>query len=169
MSFRRSIAALSAALLVSCAPPQVPALGPAPEELRLAALGYAREYAALGAVYEWGGQDPLPRELAVDCSGLVVRCYGYACEDFGFSLPFEDSTAAGMLDYSTPVVPEPGDLIFMGEGGAVSHIALFLRREGSEIFLIDSTSNAMTKGVSERSYEADDPRFLSFGRLLVRE
>jgi hypothetical protein len=63
-------------------------LVPAPESLRLAALGYARNYLELGATYRWGGQDPLPGRLVVDCSGLIVRCYGYACEDCGYALPF---------------------------------------------------------------------------------
>jgi hypothetical protein len=33
----------------------------APEDVRKAALNYAQEYVSLGAIYEWGGQDPLPK------------------------------------------------------------------------------------------------------------
>lgn len=156
---------LLALALASCVLPTGLERIPAPEEVRLAALGYARRYAELGAVYEWGGQDPLPSRLAVDCSGLVVRCYGYACADYGYRLPFADSTAAGMRAYSDAVEPEPGDLIFMGSGGLVSHVALFSNRSESAIFFIDSTTGDLVDGVSLRSYAPDDPRFIAFGRL----
>lgn len=141
----------------------------APEAVRLAALKYAAIYAELGATYEWGAQDPLPKRLAVDCSGLVVRCYGYACGDYGCSLPFEDSTAAGMQSYCVAVDPEPGDLIFMGDDGIVSHIAIFARREGENTWFIDSTlkEDIGLDGVSERSYPTADPRLIAYGRLLV--
>ncbi len=83
-------------------------------EVRTRALDYAKQYIAMGTTYEWGAQDPLPR-LSVDCSGLVVRVYGYACEDLGYRLPFRDMNAAGMVKYCKEVPPEPGDLIFMGD------------------------------------------------------
>ena len=153
-------------LLASCTTPYAPQKTvPAPEAVRLAALQYAKTYVELGAVYAWGGQDPLPRTIAVDCSGLVVRCYGYACSDFGFEMPFQDMTAAGMQAYSDQVIPEPGDLIFMGDGGVVTHIAFFERNDGTSIFFIDSTD--LTGGVTERSYPVDSPKFISFGRLRV--
>ncbi len=142
----------------------------APEEVRVAALKYAHKYEELGAEYEWGAQDPLPQRLAVDCSGLVVRCYQYACRDYGYVLLFDDMTAAGMQNYSIKIdTPEPGDLIFMGEEGIVSHIALFERREGNIIYFIDATEipEQNINGVTERSYESTNPKFISFGRLLI--
>ncbi len=66
-------------LLASCMTPYIPMkVEAAPETVRIAALHYAKTYVELGAAYAWGGQDPLPRTISVDCSGLVVRCYGVA-------------------------------------------------------------------------------------------
>jgi len=142
-----------------------PILVEAPEEVRIAALRYAEEYARLGAVYEWGGQDPLPRVIRVDCSGLVIRCYGYACEELGYLMPFNDMNAAGMQQYCKIVSPEPGDLIFMGDDGLVSHIAIFKELKGSNVYFIDATS--ITGKVTERYYPSGSGKFIIFGRLLL--
>ncbi len=137
----------------------------APEVVRKAALNYAQEYKSLGAIYEWGGQDPLPKTIKVDCSGLVVMCYSYACEDFGYRMPFQDMNAAGMQKYCDSVLPEPGDLIFMGDEGIISHVAIFKEIEGSNIHFIDSTT--ITGGVTERYYPIGSSKFISFGRLRI--
>jgi len=141
----------------------------APAKVRLAAIDYARKYIAEGTTYGWGAQDALPRQLALDCSGLVMRCYGYACDDLGYSLPFKDMNSAGMRAYTTPVDPEPGDLIFMGTDGIVSHVALFVRREGSDTYFIDSTEYGGVSGVSERSYATDNLKFIAYGRLILKK
>ena len=135
----------------------------APKIVRVAALTYAKEYVSLGAVYEWGGQDPLPRTIKVDCSGLVIRCYEYACSDHGYSLPFNDMNAIGIKDYCDSVNPEPGDLIFMGDNNVISHVAIYEKTEDQRIYFIDSTT--ITGVVSERSYSADSSKFISFGRI----
>jgi hypothetical protein len=144
----------------------------APEEVRVRVIDYAREYIALNAEYEFGGQDPLPRTITVDCSGLVIRCYQYACEDYGYQLLFYDTTSYGLLEYVVPIeqaVLTPGDLIFMGDDGVVSHVALFVSSDGADIAFIDSTykPEENINGVSERSYAKDDPRFISYGRMLI--
>lgn len=153
------------ALMNSCEiayTPSTPEL--APESVRNAALMYAQKYAELGAVYEWGAQDPLPKIIKVDCSGLVVRCYQYACSDFGYSLPFTDMNAAGMAEYCDTVSPpEAGDLIFMGDNNSISHVALFEKFENQKVYFIDSTD--LTGGVSERSYPLDSDKIIQYGRL----
>jgi len=141
----------------------------APAKVRLASLDYARKYIDLGTTYAWGAQDALPRQLALDCSGLVVRCYAYACDELGYTLPFNDMNSAGMQAYTQPVDPEPGDLIFMGTEGKVNHVALFVRREGSDTYFIDSTEYGGVSGVNERSYATSDPKFISYGRLLLKK
>lgn len=163
-------------LLVSCNNPaaSAPERLPAPEEVRLQAVGYARQYIELSAEYEWGGQDPLPRRIVVDCSGLVIRCYEYAAADYGYSLLFTDTTAAEMQQYSISLNKQdlqPGDLLFMGSDGSISHIALFTRFENGNIFFIDSTYKPEEgiNGVTERFYSDADPRFIAFGRMLVRK
>lgn len=139
----------------------------APETVRLAALNYAKTYAELGAVYEWGGQDPLPRTIKVDCSGLVVRCYGYACEDFGYSLGFADASSSELVNFSEETSPAPGDLILMGDEGVVSHVAIFAEASGGQISFFDATT--ITGGVTRRSYPTSSPKFISFRRMLVRK
>lgn len=143
---------------------------PAPPELRERSLYYAYRYQEEGASYVWGGQDPLPRRIAVDCSGLVIRCYEYACEDFGFRLLFSDTTSKGLASYSIALQQEdlsPGDLIFMGLDGQISHVALFIAIEDESITFIDSTRKDDIDGVSVQSYPTTDARFISYGRLLV--
>ncbi|MCX7025923.1 MAG: NlpC/P60 family protein, partial [Spirochaetes bacterium] len=111
-----------------------------PKEVRKDALKYAEKYVSYGAIYKWGGQDPLPYAIEVDCSGLVVRCYEYACKDLGYRMPFRDVDSAGMQKYCDPVDPEPGDIIFMGERVVVTHIAIYKKQVGSKIYFIDSSS-----------------------------
>jgi len=142
----------------------------APPELRERALYYAYRYQEEGASYVWGGQDPLPRRIVVDCSGLVIRCYEYACEDLGFRLLFGDTTSKGLASYSITLQQEdlsPGDLIFMGLDGQISHVAMFIDIENNMLTFIDSTQKDDIDGVSVRSYHATDARFISYGRLLV--
>ncbi len=146
----------------------------APDKVCVTALEYAYQYLHHGTEYLWGGQDPLPRLLKVDCSGLVIRCYEYAAQDYGYSLLFNDTTSAGLTHYTVPLSQnelKPGDLIFMGDDHIVSHVALFIQFRDSDIVFIDSTYKpaANINGVSERSYPSDDPRFISYGRMLVRK
>ncbi len=163
--------ALICIALVACTQPLLPgsATVPAPVALRKRALDYAQRYIEEKAAYAWGAQDPLPRTIYVDCSGLVVRCYAYAASDFGYRLPFDDMNTAGMQAYCDQVeVPEEGDLCFMGDK-MVEHVALFVRVEVAEIgntyHFIDATT--ITGCVSERSYPADSPKFIHFGRLRL--
>jgi hypothetical protein len=136
-----------------------------PKEIRKVALEYAEKYVRNGAIYKWGGQDPLPYAIEVDCSGLVVRCYEYACKDLGYRMPFKDVDSAGMQKYCDSVDPEPGDIIFMGERGVITHIAIYKKQVGSKIYFIDSSS--ITGKVSERSCPIRSSEFISFGRLRV--
>lgn len=127
-----------------------------------------------GATYEWGGQDPLPGRLVVDCSGLVIRCYQYACEDYGYTLPFADTTSKGLRQYSLNLGQQdlsPGDLLFMGEEGLINHVALFIQFDETDLVFIDATlkEEENINGVSVRRYRREDSRFISYGRMLVRE
>lgn len=158
-------------LFTSCVQPNAknPGLIEAPDSVRDRALVYAYQYKDAGAIYEWGGQDPLPRTIKVDCSGLVIRCYQYACQDFGYTLPFIDETAAGLERYCKYVSFEhlaPGDLLFMGDG-CVTHVALFIKNENGYIYFIDATQKGDINGVSVRSYPVGDSKFISSGRLFI--
>ncbi len=162
-------------LFIACALPHFSqgVLIPAPLEIRQRALEYAYQYENLGTGYAWGGQDPLPGRLVVDCSGLVIRCYQYACEDFGFALPFNDTTSYGLIRYSQSInqtLLSPGDLLFMGEDGKISHVALFIQFNGDNIQFIDATLKPEVgiNGVTTRQYNRTDSRFISYGRMFVQ-
>ena len=144
----------------------------APAGVRERAVYYARKYIELGAEYEWGGQDPLPKRVVVDCSGLVIRCYEYATQDLGYFMLFSDTNSSGLKRYTKEISLNeltPGDILFMGERGIISHVALFVRIVDEYLVFIDSTNKPEEgiNGVSERKYRIDDDRFLSFGRMLI--
>jgi len=145
-----------------------------PEQIAFNALEYAKEYSNEDTKYEWGGRDPLPRSILIDCSGLVVRCYHYATENTLFYLSFQDATVSTLFNQWTIKTenPRPGDLIFMGDDkNNPTHISLFVRNDGINIYFIDASlkPDDTINGVSERFYQINDYRFLSFGKLLIRQ
>nr|WP_319472848.1 NlpC/P60 family protein [uncultured Sphaerochaeta sp.] len=131
---------------------------------------YEISFHYIGMPYIWGGHshwsDP---NGAVDCSGLVIGIYDEVAEYFSVQLPFEDATASALAHtYTFPLQePEKGDLIFMGEDGVVSHVALCHAVADDELLFIDAYS--VTGEVGIRSYSFDDPKIISFGRMLVIE
>jgi len=166
---------LSITLLMSCSNNVISNTGydiiVAPPDVREQAVWYAKKYIEAGAQYGWGGQDPLPK-LLIDCSGLVIRCYEYATNDLGYSLLFDDTTSSGLKRYTKELSLDElcsGDILFMGEDDIISHVALFVKIENDKIVFIDSTYKPEEgiNGVSERSYLKTDPRFISFGRMLI--
>jgi hypothetical protein len=136
------------------------------------ALKYASEYSNADTQYEWGGQDKL-RSIKIDCSGLVVNCYGYALTDTKYTLPFNDASVIDLYKQWSvnTVYPRPGDMIFMGDDkNNPTHISLLVKKENGYIYFVDSTlkSEDNIDGVSERFYKEEDDRFLSFGILLLK-
>lgn len=166
-TFTPAAAAVSIALVIAaaagCRITLVPEIVEAPPEVREAAFAEAGKY--IGMEYEWGGQDFYAR--GVDCSGLVVNAYLRAARAFGYRMLFTDSTAREMHErYTAPVgTPATGDLIFMGYGGEVSHVAVFERFEAGEVWFIDA--NSESGFVERRRYAANDPKIISFGRMLL--
>lgn len=152
-----------------------------PADIAAKAFAFAVQYRDAETEYAWGGQDALRAALRLDCSGLVVRCYGYAVEDSPYRLLFADASSADLyVDYARLVAVDDlrqGDLIFMGEPGTdrVTHIALFDRAESGNLFFIDATKKDTDgdgiddiNGVTARHYAADDERIKAFGVLQVR-
>jgi hypothetical protein len=142
-----------------------------PVDIAGSALLYASEYSKADTEYAWGGQDML-RSVKVDCSGLIVNCYKYAVENTQYYLPFDDAAVINFYqDWTVETdFPRPGDLIFMGDDKNMpSHMAIFCKRENGTIYFIDSTLKPEEEidGVSQRSYVESDPRFLSFGIVLL--
>ncbi len=155
-----------AVIILSCQPDITGTIVPAPAYIRELAFAEAQRY--LGMPYEWGGQE-FPR--GIDCSGLLVNVYFTVTIDTEFELLFDDATSSGM--YSSFVesitVPSQGDLVFMGDG-SVTHVAILDRIEDSIVFFIDAYSAAEGGGqVVARSYPADSPKIISYGRMLLRQ
>jgi hypothetical protein len=91
------------------------------------AVAYAR--AQLGDPYRWGAEGP----NAFDCSGLTWAAYRHA----GVSIPRvsrDQYRATARVSRSNLA---PGDLVFMGSGGYVTHVGIY---EGSGNIIEASSS-----------------------------
>jgi cell wall-associated NlpC family hydrolase len=80
------------------------------------ALAIARE-AASGAYYVHGGDGP----SGFDCSGFTM----YVFSKMGISLPHSAASQSAMVQHVSS--PQPGDLVFVynGGGGSVGHVAIY--------------------------------------------
>ncbi|WP_446666990.1 C40 family peptidase [Flexivirga sp. B27] len=76
-------------------------------------VSIAKQY--VGTPYVYGGSSP----AGFDCSGFTSYVYAQV----GKSIPH---TATGQLQAATPVSnPQPGDLIFFGDGSSAYHVAIY--------------------------------------------
>jgi len=92
--------------------PNLPAAGGA-------AGAVAAAKSQLGVPYVWGGESP---GVGFDCSGLTQWSWRQA----GVSLP---RTAAAQYDAIAHIALsdlQPGDLVFWGYGGGISHVAMYV-------------------------------------------
>jgi len=144
--------------------------GEIPEDIKDRVVYYARKYEEADTYYKYGGQDPL-RAIGIDCSGLVVMCYKYALEGTGYTLIKSDMNTTYMKDYASDVTynPEPGDLVFMGDANSskINHVGIFVKKIGSEVYFIDSSSSGST-GVYERHYSEFDKKIKSYGVMKLK-
>ena len=144
-----------------------------PKSIREKVVYYAQEYVKRDTYFSMGGRDLLEQEgdLALDCSGIIVRAYQYAVKDSMYDLLFEDTNVSSFYYYFTNKIdmPEPGDLIFMGYNYP-THMSIFFDMDDEYIYFIDATlkEDDGFDGVNLRFYKKDDNRFLTFGRLLVK-
>ncbi len=114
----------------------------------------------LGIPYLWGGTSP----KGFDCSGLVSRIFSME----GIRIPRDSDRQAQVgifISREELEIAEPADLLFFGEEGKVSHVAIYL---GSSLFIHSSGE------VRLNSLELGDPRYdeklaskLLFARSLL--
>ena len=151
----------------------------APETIRRNIVFYAQQYADRDTAFLLGGRPYLERNgiLGLDCSGLIIRVCHYAVNGTRYALLFEDATVFTLYaNFTSPVdKPDPGDFIFMGDRNPPVHMGIFILEDDDFIYFIDATLKEAegiyeaVDGVTLRYYPKDDPRFLSFARLLVKD
>lgn len=81
-----------------------------------AIVNSAKKY--LGVPYVWGGTSP----KGFDCSGLVQ----YVCRQNGISVPRVASSQRNAGTYVSRANLQPGDLVFFGNGGRISHVGIYV-------------------------------------------
>ena len=150
----------------------------APETIRKKIVFYAQQYAEKDTMFLMGGRPYLEKNgvLELDCSGLILRVCQYAVKGTKYSLLFDEATVFTLYTNFTSSVdkPEPGDFIFMGERNPPVHMGIFIYADDDFFYFIDATLKEAegiykaVDGVTLRYYPKDDPKFLSFARLLVK-
>lgn len=115
--------------------------------------------AHLGTAYKYAGRRP---DTGFDCSGFTC----FVMEENRVRVSPSSASQGENGRYVPLEKVQPGDLIFFGEGGKVSHVALVTRRSSEGIFCIHSTSS---RGVIEENISASaywEPKIL-FARDVV--
>ncbi len=123
---------------------------------RLAVVEYARKYK--GVRYRYGGTNP----FGFDCSGFT----SYVFKKIDIFLPRNTRAQAEVGEKIPLQNVAPGDLLFFGEKGQITHVAIVTANEGDRIMMIHSTNS---KGVVEEDLLSSDywmERFL-FARNII--
>jgi cell wall-associated NlpC family hydrolase/Skp family chaperone for outer membrane proteins len=82
-----------------------------------AIVNYA--YNFLGIRYVWGGNTP---STGFDCSGFTKYVYAH----FGVNLPRVSREQAKVGTYKSVAERLPGDLLYFGSGGRVTHVGIYI-------------------------------------------
>gem|GEM_PF-5523281 len=123
---------------------------------RLAVVKYARKYK--GVRYRYGGDNP----FGFDCSGFTE----YVFKKIDIFLPRNTRAQAEVGEKIPLQAVAPGDLLFFGERGKITHVAIVTANEGDRIMMIHSTNS---KGVVEEDLLSSEywmERFL-FARNII--
>lgn len=99
-------------------------------QLREFIAGYAQNF--VGIEYKHGGGSTAK---GFDCSGFT----SFALAEFGVKVSASSSTQARQGEEVSLDAVLPGDLIFFGRRGRVTHVAMVVRRTGEGIFCVHST------------------------------
>jgi hypothetical protein len=114
-------------------------------QLREFIAGYAQNF--VGIDYRHGGG---ASATGFDCSGFT----SFALREFGISVSAASSAQATQGEEVSLATVLPGDLIFFGRRGHVTHVALVVRRTEEGIFCVHSTSSRgiMVENISTSNY-----------------
>jgi len=97
----------------------------------------------IGIPYIWGGSSP---RVGFDCSGFVI----WILQVFD-ALPGGDWTADGLCKkFPKTDAPKPGDLVFYGRRGSISHVMLYAgEMEGVQMCIGASGGDSRTTTAEE--------------------
>ncbi len=114
-------------------------------QLREFIAGYAQNF--VGIEYRHGGH---ASATGFDCSGFT----SFALREFGITVSAASSTQARQGQEVSLDAVLPGDLIFFGRRGRVTHVALVVKRTEEGIFCVHSTSSRgiIVENVSTSKY-----------------
>ena len=114
-------------------------------QLREFIAGYAQNF--VGIDYRHGGG---ASATGFDCSGFT----SFALREFGISVSAASSAQAAQGEEVSLDAVLPGDLIFFGRRGRVTHVALVVRRTDEGIFCVHSTSSRgiIVENISTSNY-----------------
>lgn len=114
-------------------------------QLREFIAGYAQNF--VGIDYRHGGG---ASATGFDCSGFT----SFALREFGISVSAASSSQAAQGEEVNLDAVLPGDLIFFGRRGRVTHVALVVRRTEEGIFCVHSTSSRgiIVENITTSSY-----------------
>ncbi|MCR5792800.1 MAG: C40 family peptidase [Lachnospiraceae bacterium] len=102
---------------------------------------YAQKF--IGNPYRYGGTD---LQNGTDCSGFTMKVYAH----FGISIPRTSSSQASAGKKVSIDSLQPGDLVFYGSGGSISHVAMYIG--GGQVVHASSESTGIKiSGVRYRS------------------
>lgn len=96
-------------------------------------VNYAKQF--VGNPYKYGGTS---LTNGVDCSGFTMKIY----EKYGYKLPHSAASQASYGSYVSTNNLQPGDLIFYGYNGSISHVAIYI---GNSQIVHAATSNSGIK------------------------
>lgn len=106
--------------------------------------GYGESFG--GIEYQWGGRT----SAGFDCSGFTK----FVFESYGISISGHSGTQATQGRKIDLKAAQPGDLIFFGRNGRVTHVGIICENTPDGIVAVHSTSSKgiMKENVSKSSY-----------------
>lgn len=99
--------------------PRLPAAPPIVTASSGAAAAVAAAESQIGVPYHWGGESP---GVGFDCSGLTQWAWGRA----GVGIPRTAQEQYDAIEHVSLAALEPGDLVFWGAGGGISHVGMYV-------------------------------------------
>jgi cell wall-associated NlpC family hydrolase len=114
-------------------------------QLRTNVIGWAQNYT--GIPYRYASSNP---KKGFDCSGFT----SYVMKEYGIKISAGSSTQAAQGAKVSIQNAQPGDLIFFGRKGRISHVALLIENNENGLTVVHSTNTrgVVVENVSQADY-----------------